>query len=580
MALTNKLHCSFNHQSIDEQYDIFQITTSDKYIARGARVLDTPIESIKAVSLVFDYGRSAFVAFYKKDYITQSALMKSLAEEKLSVKKIFSSEVKDYVLIRLFIYSLANYLSESNMFNNIGGKLYITHPSWKSRNGKNIKALEISVERDMCMTASATTFTSISVFKDKKSKALLELPRYLLSANGKFRRALNFDETKDAYVNKGIPGKKAELPFLELKQDTIRMGRAYFMNKIVEMLNDRFSAFLSVSFSNIDIERKVTERRDIDFVEKSLDCVSNHGVYLTSRMVDGAYSDDMQSLKSSLSKALGKQINDAAVDKSNDMEIVFLHNEDYYQDKDDPYKKLSRDHVAQCITLEDATGKIVANKKAVINTIFKEMTIKNDILRMYRITLDDWSSFKFEHDWIFGEEKSGKKYFMVIHPDGTFEFERQEGFLGRYRNKVLYELSNKLDELDLKGKVIILDDKGNINVISRTNLFCMPNPEIFKLEKLSRNEESREKYLSGIVDINLFNDNGECFYSAGIVGYGMNTAIPKAGLLYKVTVVEGKNVIESILETMSVMFVKYNSFTVLPYPIKYLIEYMKITDAN
>lgn len=31
---------------------------------------------------------------------------------------------------------------------------------------------------------------------------------------------------------------------------------------------------------------------------------------------------------------------------------------------------------------------------------------------------------------------------------------------------------------------------------------------------------------------------------------------------------------------MSVMFVKYNSFTVLPYPIKYLIEYMKITDAN
>lgn len=66
MALTNKLHCSFNHQSIDEQYDIFQITTSDKYIARGARVLDTPIESIKAVSLVFDYGRSAFVAFYKR----------------------------------------------------------------------------------------------------------------------------------------------------------------------------------------------------------------------------------------------------------------------------------------------------------------------------------------------------------------------------------------------------------------------------------------------------------------------------------------------------------------------------------
>lgn len=281
-----------------------------------------------------------------------------------------------------------------------------------------------------------------------------------------------------------------------------------------------------------------------------------------------------------MSESLGKKINDSEVDKVNDMEIVFLHNEDYYQDKDDPYKKLSRDHVVQCVTLEDASSKIIANKKAVINTIFKEMTIKNDILRTHKITLDDWLSFGFEHDWIFGEEKSGKKYFMIIHPDGTFEFERQEGFLGRYRNKILYELSNRLDELDLKGKAIILDDKGNMSVISRTNLFCMPNPEIFRLDNVSRNEESRNKYLSGIVDINLFNDNGECFYSAGIVGYGMNTAIPKAGLLYRVTVVEGKNVIESILETMSVMFVKYNSFIVLPYPIKYLREYMKISGMD
>ena len=56
----------------------------------------------------------------------------------------------------------------------------------------------------------------------------------------------------------------------------------------------------------------------------------------------------------------------------------------------------------------------------------------------------------------------------------------------------------------------------------------------------------------------------------------MNASIPKANLLYKVTVVNGRNIIESVLGMMSVMFVKYNNFTVLPYPMKYLREYIKM----
>ena len=104
----------------------------------------------------------------------------------------------------------------------------------------------------------------------------------------------------------------------------------------------------------------------------------------------------------------------------------------------------------------------------------------------------------------------------------------------------------------------------------------MPNPEIFRLSPVSRSKEARERYLSGVIDINLFTHKGECYYNAGIVGNGMNASIPKANLLYKVTVVNGRNIIESVLGMMSVMFVKYNNFTVLPYPMKYLREYIKM----
>ena len=65
---------------------------------------------------------------------------------------------------------------------------------------------------------------------------------------------------------------------------------------------------------------------------------------------------------------------------------------------------------------------------------------------------------------------------------------------------------------------------------------------------------------------------GGTYYVAGPVGYGMQANLPKASRLYKVDVLKGKNVIDSLLTTMSVAFVKYNSFTVMPYPLKYLRE--------
>ncbi len=577
MVLVNKLICTFNHKAIDEKYDIYQISTSENYVADGSYALDKPIQDLKAVSLVFDRGKSAFVLF-DKNTISQSEFINALADGKLSLKKLTSSEIQNYVLVRLFIYALSNYSSDENKFNNIGGKLFLTHPCWVSKSGKNIKALEINIDREMMISAKATNFSLLSSFK-KTAKHLFKFPKYILLSNGKFRRLLDGEQKRNIYINKGIPGKKAEISFLDLKSDMLRMNRAYFINGVIKQLNSKFSSLLSAKFATFDIKKKVIERKDTDFVEKSISCINKHHVYMTSLISSGAYEEEFNLLKSTLSVVLNKEINNHPFN-NDDMEIVFLHNEDYYQDKDDPYKKLSRNHVVQCVTLEDSVDKIITDKKAVINTIFKEMTIKNDILNTHRISLDDWSAFGFKNNWYFGIENNGKKYFMTIHPDGSFDFENQSGFLEKYSCDIFHNLSRFLDELDLKGKTIVMDDKGNINVISRTNLFCLPNPAIFKLDKVSRSKTSREQLLSGVVDINLISDRDTQFYNAGIIGHGMNTAIPKANMLYRITIVKGINIIEPILETMAVMFVKYNNFTVLPYPIKYLREYIKIVESE
>ena len=86
--------------------------------------------------------------------------------------------------------------------------------------------------------------------------------------------------------------------------------------------------------------------------------------------------------------------------------------------------------------------------------------------------------------------------------------------------------------------------------------------------------------LEGIVDICFYEKDNQHYYSSGMVGKGMNTGIPKASLIYKVDLLKGQNILESLLKTMSVAFVKYNSFTVLPYPFKYLREYIEMDEAN
>lgn len=127
-----------------------------------------------------------------------------------------------------------------------------------------------------------------------------------------------------------------------------------------------------------------------------------------------------------------------------------------------------------------------------------------------------------------------------------------------------------------KEKTVVANSNGDIIVISRTASYLLPSQDIFKVEKISRDKESRNKYLGGVVDINLY-DNA---YSVGIKGSGKNSRIPKAPHIYQIDVTDGDNFIEELLETMAVTFVKYNFFTVMPYPIKYLNEYILMCESS
>ena len=185
-ATINHLIVDYHYQAIDKDFDIYQISTSKDYIDRGSYFLDKPNLSLKAKALTFDRGRSAFVLFKKGTINTRRELIDALENETLSCEKKNPSDLKDYILFRLFLCALSN---SRNGYNNLTGKLFFYRPEWIAKNKKTIKALQIDVDQEMNLSSSATTFTRTSSFKDQKN--IIGLPLYTFSFdNYSFKRVL------------------------------------------------------------------------------------------------------------------------------------------------------------------------------------------------------------------------------------------------------------------------------------------------------------------------------------------------------------------------------------------------------
>ena len=129
-------------------------------------------------------------------------------------------------------------------------------------------------------------------------------------------------------------------------------------------------------------------------------------------------------------------------------------------------------------------------------------------------------------------------------------------------------------------KLIVADDNDNVNVIFDSGVIPLPSKDLFESES-PRGKEMKEKALAGILDINVYNNiDGLRQYSSGPIGKTLNISIPTAPHIYNVNIQQGDEIVTSLTETLGVQFVKYNSFTVIPYPFKYLREWIQMEKSK
>lgn len=592
----NKIIPTISKELIDNKYDFFYLTTSDKYIKRGAFILDVVSldKSVKAVK--FESGKKMIVLL-EKDANNTDKIKEIIAGtdegSKYSFEKVSCFDIPDFVIVQILLNALGTYDLEFLKFSNLTGHLYCYHEAWL-KHGKEKQAdiiwqvptLEISVDKDMCIHLDVRHFTSEKlknkiIFDKKKFE---DYPKYVFSAKKTLRRKLNSDN-EPCFIMRQIGNDKKDIKFLSLKShEEFSKTKMGVLQDVVNRFNNTYEGLAKIEFESkvikerIDYKKRAAKESSLR-IKELLSEQSANIVDLVNDTYSKAYCENIKDLIKSKYDIVAKI--SARVHKDC-LNICLIHNAEYYDGVNDPHDKVYKDASVQHITFEDFSD----SSEFAISTVINELLIKKD-LTGGKITLFDWGSLGFSENMLFGIEAKiddiSRYFFIDIAPNGEFTIREQENTL--FEMNEYSECVDIFEEASIKGetiKGIIKTNGGQVNVIKDTSLYTIPEiDEIYKYlssgDNKLRGKEKREELMSSLLDIKLFEEDTAKYYFVGTIGDGMKDNIQRASVIRKIEGYNGSDIMfDRLLPLMSVTFVRNGQLTVVPFPYKYLREYITL----
>ena len=590
----NRLIVDINKEKVNQQYDFFYLETCDKYIRRGAYILDivSTNSSIKAVK--FENGKKMLVMLNAENgnlQLLKSVLSEVENGEKFSIKQVDAKDIEEWTLVQIFFNALGVYDSELLKFNNLTGHLYCYHEGWL-KHGKDrdsdiiwrVPALEIVVDKNMCLLVNVRTFTSEKL-KNKitfKKRKFDDYPKYVFSARKTLRRKLSSDK-ETCFIMRQIDGTKTEIPFLDIQSvDKFDKTKVGVLQDILRKFEEKYHGLINLSFEIKEVKERVDfskkfAKENISVIKKLL---QSTGVNIVDEIGDNYSSSFCDGISKMLLNKYGVKAGMSRRAKKDKLNLCVIHNQEYYEGINDPHDKVYADVAVQHITFEDFAD----SSEFAIDTVMHEIIIKKD-LQEGVISLFDWTSLGIKENIFFGTEveieEVNRYFFMKISPDGSFTIREQE--LTLFEMNEYSECVEIFENARTNGEVvkgIIKTESGIINVIKDSKLFTLPEMDNIKELLMSgdnklRGKDRREELLSSCLDIKLYKEGVCQYYYVGTIGEGMRVNIQRAAVIRKI---EGHNdspiIFEQLLPLMGVTFVHNGQLTVIPFPFKYLREYV------
>ena len=594
---TNKLVADLNTGILSEKYEIFNVRTSDMYFGKGnnaAKLVDDFTNEKFVLSVVYERGNS-FYMLLKKSVENQNnineAVQKLHGTENITVDKMYVESVPQNIIVQLLLNSMGTYEGAILGYHNVTGHFYINHPSWVKPKRKQIVSLELRVTKEMLLDWNVRTFTSITQQRYIRfgKKKFNEYPEYVLGKDNILKR-IEKGSSSEAYILRQIGDDKTNIKFLEI--DSLEKFQKTKMGVIcdcIDKFNTKFSGVAHLEFDSFnDYQEEQISSKFLKGSEQRIkESAPSHKIVLVDGVLDPTSPLCIERLKQKIKEQFGCDISVYKRPKVDAINIVLIHEDDFYKDNDDPHDKVYKDCAIQHVTIETIAHLMSSEKdnetgwKSILDCIMQEVLIKEDIVCNH-ISMVNWSDYGFIGNIVFGICYKGGDdcrhfYFMTISPNGDFTIAERENTI--FEHDEYQECIDIFDNEDVVGVVKYGDD---VNVIRNTRLKTIPEIEHIK-ERLQNNDNkirdkiSREELFPAITDIKCFsNNNNSMFYFSGIIGTGMRRVIPTAANIRLVDTWQKSNLFfEKLLKLMAVTFVRNGQLTVVPFPFKYLLEFAR-----
>lgn len=613
-SIINQIAVKVNREEILKTYDIFRIDSQVKnpskknpYFPNGAKMVDVPFENSNVLSVVFEGGKTFYVLLkHNENNFRQlnCELVKSdggnyiISRDERDTR---FEQVPEHVIAQLLLNSLGTYETDELKFNNITGHFYCYDASWLKRfKGEDapvsqIPCLELKITKDLVFKWTIQTFTSVTLRNsiEFKSKKFEEYPQYILSRNQTLRRKPK-DSKEVGFIARQTKKDKNEITFLDIRGiEYYKQCKLGVITNVLKKFNEKYPQYVEVQFQKIPNLRELVVEPKLS--EKTKDLIGRLIKEQPIRIVDtigDSYSGDfVNDLQSALKEKFDVQATIIKHPKKDCLNLRVIHDKDTYDGGNDPHNDKFDGCVVQHLTYEN----FKTNVPSAINTVAEELLIKNDI-RERIISLADWSEYKISDDWTFGqkivEDRNSRFFFMTIHPNGTFDFEELPFDLF---NANKFNDCVEIFDNDEDGIVFGTIQHGeSINIIQETELRTLP--DMFEVEtqlkrykqevavaankrsvKGVRSSQYKEQLLGSCLDIKCFQKDGYQYYYSGVSGYGLNSTIQSAANIRRIIPYKNSELFfDQLLPLMSVTFVRNGQLTVVPFPFKYLREYIKI----
>ncbi len=123
-----------------------------------------------------------------------------------------------------------------------------------------------------------------------------------------------------------------------------------------------------------------------------------------------------------------------------------------------------------------------------------------------------------------------------------------------------------------------------LNCLSRTEkkqLSELVKAQTGEILKSFLRDKTRYEILDSQLDIHQFQEKDKYYYFVGVKGRGIQQQIPRASVIREIEVINNSAFIfDELLPLMNVDFVKNGELTVMPFPIKYLREWINCQTHN